>query len=83
MIKRSLTNKITTPFIDEIYETAIKAGALGGKLLGAGGGGCILFFVEPELQLRVKEKLNNLLYVPFQLENLGSQIIYYAPENNF
>ena len=83
MIKRSLTNKITTPLIDEIYETAIKAGALGGKLLGAGGGGCILFFVEPELQPKVKEKLKNLLYVPFQLENLGSQIIYYAPENNF
>ena len=83
MIKRSLTNKITTPFIDEIYETAIKAGALGGKLLGAGGGGCILFFVEPELQPKVKEKLKNLLYVPFKFENLGSQIIYYAPQNNF
>ncbi len=83
MIKRSLTNKITTPFIDEIYETAIKAGALGGKLLGAGGGGCILFFVEPELQPKAKEKLKNLLYVPFQFENLGSQIIYYAPQDNF
>ncbi len=83
MIKRSLTAKITTPFIDKIYETAIKAGALGGKLLGAGGGGCILFFVEPELQSKVKEKLKNLLYVPFKFENLGSQIIYYAPSNNF
>ena len=83
MIKRSLTNKITTPFIDNIYETAIKAGALGGKLLGAGGGGCILFFVEPENQSKVKEKLKNLLYVPFKFENLGSQIIYYAPSNNF
>jgi len=83
MIKRSLTNKITTPQIDKIYDTAIKAGALGGKLLGAGGGGFILFFVEPELQLKVKEKLKNLLYVPFKFENLGSQIIYYAPANNF
>ncbi len=83
MIKRSLTNKITTPFIDNIYETAIKAGALGGKLLGAGGGGCILFFVEPKNQSKVKEKLKNLLYVPFKFENLGSQIIYYAPSNNF
>jgi len=83
MIKRSLTAKITTPCIDNIYETAIKAGALGGKLLGAGGGGCILFFVEPELQFKVKEKLKNLLYVPFKFENLGSQIIYYAPSNNF
>lgn len=83
MIKRSLTNKITTPHIDKIYETAIKAGALGGKLLGAGGGGFILFFVEPENQPEVKEKLKNLLYVPFKFENLGSQIIYYAPANNF
>jgi len=83
MIKRSLTNKITTPFIDNIYETAIKAGALGGKLLGAGGGGCILFFVEPKNQSKVKEKMKNLLYVPFKFENLGSQIIYYAPSNNF
>jgi len=83
MIKRSLTTKITTPYIDKIYETAIKAGALGGKLLGAGGGGCILFFVEPALQPKVKEKLKNLIYVPFKFENLGSQIIYYAPSNNF
>ncbi len=83
MIKRSLTNKITTPFIDNVYEIAIKAGALGGKLLGAGGGGCILFFVEPKNQSKVKEKLKNLLYVPFKFERLGSQIIYYAPSNNF
>lgn len=78
MIKRKLTNKITTPAIDKIYDIAIKAGSLGGKLLGAGGGGFILFFVEPENQPRVKEKLKNLLYVPFRFENLGSQIIYYT-----
>ncbi len=83
MIKRSLTTKVTTPYIDKIYETAIKAGALGGKLLGAGGGGFILFFVKPELQPKVKEKLKKLLYVPFKFENSGSQIIYYAPANNF
>jgi len=83
MIKRSLTNKITTPFIDNIYETAINAGALGGKLLGAGGGGCVLFFVKPEDQPKIKEKLKKLLYVPFKFESLGSQIIYYAPSNNF
>ncbi len=83
MIKRSLTDKISTAQIDKIYETALNAGALGGKLLGAGGGGFILFFVEPEFQQRVKEKLKNLLYVPFKFENLGSQIIYYAPTNNF
>jgi len=77
MIKRKLTSKITTQNIDKIYENAIKAGAIGGKLLGAGGGGFILFFVEPENQHKVKEKLKNLLYVPFGFENLGSQIIYY------
>lgn len=83
MIKRSLTDKISNEQIDMIYEDALNAGALGGKLLGAGGGGFILFFVEPEFQQRVKEKLKNLLYVPFKFENLGSQIIYYAPTNNF
>ena len=83
MIKRSLTDKISTSQVDKIYETAMQAGALGGKLLGAGGGGFILFFVEPKFQPMVKEKLKNLLYVPFKFEDLGSQIIYYAPANNF
>jgi len=83
MLKRSLTSKITTPFVDEIYEAARKAGAWGGKLLGAGGGGCILLFVEPERQDRVKEELKKLLYIPFKFETLGSQIVYYAPEDNF
>jgi D-glycero-alpha-D-manno-heptose-7-phosphate kinase len=78
MIKRRLTNKITTSAIDEIYNKAIKTGALGGKLLGAGGGGFILLFVEPEKQKDVKKKLKNLLYVPFKFEKLGSQIIYYT-----
>jgi len=82
-IKRSLTPQITNSFIDEVYEMGMESGALGGKLLGAGGGGFILFFVEPELQHRVREKLGKLLYVPFKFENSGSQIIYYAPEDNF
>lgn len=82
-IKRSLTDKISTAQIDKIYKTALDAGALGGKLLGAGGGGFILFFVETEFQPKVREKLKNLLYVPVKFENLGTQIIYYAPENNF
>lgn len=80
IIKRSLTHKITTQRIDDIYETALEAGAIGGKLLGAGGGGFILLFVEPEFQHNVKEKLKNLLYVPIKFENLGSQIIYYELE---
>ena len=82
-IKRSLTAHITNSSIDEIYEAGVEAGASGGKLLGAGGGGFILFFVKPELHYNVKEKLGKLLYVPFKFQNLGSQIIYYAPEENF
>ena len=77
-LKRKLTNKITTPAIDKIYKNALEAGALGGKLLGAGGGGCILLFVEPEKQKKVTKKLDNILHIPFQFENLGSQIIYYT-----
>jgi D-glycero-alpha-D-manno-heptose-7-phosphate kinase len=78
MIKRSLTKKITTPEIDKIYNTAMESGALGGKLLGAGGGGFILFFVEPKYQQKVLDKMKHLLHVPFRFENLGSQIIYYS-----
>ncbi len=80
-LKRSLTNKISTPYIDYVYETATRAGATGGKLLGAGGAGFILFFVKPELQPEVKESLHGLLHVPFQFENLGSQIIFYEPSS--
>ena len=82
-IKRSLTNLITNGKIDQIYDAALKAGALGGKLLGAGGGGFILFYVSPECQARVKEKLRNLLLVPFRFENLGSQVIMYSTQDFF
>ena len=81
MIKRELTNKITTPAMDDIYEAGLKAGALGGKLLGAGGGGSMLFFAKPELHSNIKEALSRLTYIPFRFENLGSQIIYCALEN--
>ena len=80
-IKRSLSSKITSPYLDNIYMEGIKAGALGGKLLGAGGGGFILFFAKPELQPKIRKKLKHLLYVPFQFDHLGSQIIYYAPNS--
>lgn len=83
LIKRSLTPQITNPFIDRIYETALKAGALGGKLLGAGGGGFMLLFAPPETQHQIKKKLDKLLYVPFSFQDMGSQIVYYAPEDNF
>ena len=80
-LKRSLTDKISTPDIDCIYEKAMQAGATGGKLLGAGGGGFILFFVKPERQPGVKKALNDFLNVPFRFESSGSQIIFYEPDN--
>ena len=79
-LKRSLTDKISNPRIDEIYTAARESGAVGGKLLGAGGGGFMVFFVKPEDQAKVKQRLKNLLQVPFQFENQGSQIILYQPD---
>jgi D-glycero-alpha-D-manno-heptose-7-phosphate kinase len=83
ILKRRLTDSITNGDIDGIYQAALEAGALGGKLLGAGGGGCMLFFVRPRDQDIVKTALGKLLYIPFKFENLGSQIIYYAPQSDF
>ncbi len=78
-IKRELSHKITTKQIDHIYNTAMAEGALGGKLLGAGGGGFVLLFAPPDKQKRIKEKLKKLLQVPIKMEGLGSQIIFYQP----
>ncbi len=64
--------------IDEIYEAAKKEGALGGKLLGAGGGGFMLFYADPARHDAIKEKLGDLLHVPFKFENGGSQVVYRA-----
>lgn len=75
-VKRSLTKSISTVEIDEIYDTAVEAGAVGGKLLGAGGGGFVLLFVRPQDQERVKDSLKGLLHVPFRFESSGSQIIF-------
>lgn len=77
-LKRRLSPHISTDYIDYLYANAIGAGAIGGKLLGAGGGGVLLFFVESELQARVREKLSSLLYVPFRFENSGSEIIFHG-----
>ncbi|KKQ68427.1 MAG: kinase [Candidatus Nealsonbacteria bacterium RIFCSPHIGHO2_01_FULL_38_55] len=76
-IKRGLTDRISNSQIDNIYDAGIRAGALGGKLCGAGGGGFILFFAPPENQSRIKEALNGFLSVPFHFESLGSQIIFH------
>ena len=78
--KRSLSNKVSNSDIDQIYEAAMKAGAIGGKLLGAGGGGFMLFFVEPELQGKVREALKHLVHVPFRFENGGSRVVLYQPQ---
>ena len=80
MLKRSLTDRISNTLIDEIYDTALKNGALGGKILGAGGGGFILFYVAPELQRNVKKSLRNLIHVPFKFDDQGCQIVLYAPK---
>ena len=78
-IKRELSSKISTPQIDNIYETAKRAGAIGGKVLGAGGGGFVMLFAPPNAQKKIREKLKKLLLVPFKFENLGTQIIFYQP----
>lgn len=80
-LKRSLAAAISTTGIDEIYEAAVQAGAIGGKILGAGGGGFMLLFVPPAQQASVRERLKSLLLVPFEFESAGSQIIYYDPED--
>lgn len=78
-LKRRLSDKVAPPFIDEIYDRALKAGAIGGKLLGAGGGGFLLFLVRPADQPRVLEALSELLLVPIQLDWSGTQLIFYDP----
>ncbi|HLB43232.1 MAG TPA: kinase [Gammaproteobacteria bacterium] len=77
ILKRKISEKISSSFIDNIYAKARQAGAIGGKLLGAGGGGFMLFFVKPEDKLHVCEALKDLLLVPFDFETSGSQIIFY------
>ena len=79
-VKKSMTNLITNTKIDEIYDKGISSGALG-KLLGAGGGGFIVFFVPPEKQERVKVSLKAISYVPFKFEFSGSQVVYYSQNN--
>lgn len=78
--KRGLSDRVTTPEIDEIYDIAMKAGALGGKLLGAGGGGFMLIFAKPEDQQNIRDKLNSLVHVNFKFDNSGSRVALYQPE---
>lgn len=81
LLKRTLSEKITTTVIDDIYNKAMGAGALGGKLLGAGGGGFVLIYAEPDHKPAVRQALKGLLEIPFKFETLGSQIILYQPNS--
>lgn len=79
-LKRQTGAKISTNSIDELYERGIRAGALGGKLLGAGGGGFLLFYVTPDKQEAVKKEMADLMHVPFEFENEGTRVIHFTPE---
>ncbi|MHC4874086.1 MAG: GHMP family kinase ATP-binding protein [Planctomycetota bacterium] len=81
-LKQSLSDRITTPEADDLYNRAIKAGAIGGKLLGAGGGGFMLIFAEPEKQSNVRKELSDYLHVPFEFDFEGSKIVIYRPEES-
>ena len=81
--KRSLSKLVSNARVDEIYSSALSAGALGGKLSGAGGGGFLLLYVPLEKQREVKKKLSNLLYVPFNFESKGSHIIFFSPQKRY
>ena len=78
-LKRGLSNKVSTPEIDTIYQTGLAAGAIGGKILGAGGGGFILFFAKPENHKNIRKKLKGLVQVSFCFDNTGSKIVLYEP----
>ncbi|MFZ2890891.1 kinase [Sulfuricurvum sp.] len=80
-LKRSLSDKISNSEIDGMYKKAIASGAIGGKLLGAGGGGFMLFFVPKESQESVKEALKGYLNIPFKFDSGGSEIIVYEPNH--
>ena len=82
-IKRTLTQKISNSSIDEIYDAGLSAGALGGKLLGAGGGGFMLFFVPPQRREELINRLKNLLCIPFAFSNKGSHVVVYEPEQQY
>jgi D-glycero-alpha-D-manno-heptose-7-phosphate kinase len=82
-IKRSLSQSVSTSEVDAAYAAARKAGALGGKLLGAGGGGFMMLFAEPDKHESVKKALSDFLHVPFHFEPSGSQIVLYDPEQDY
>ena len=80
-LKRRTGKVVSTDSIDELYAKGLKAGALGGKLLGAGGGGFLIFYVQPEYKENVRDAMSSLLHIPFEFENEGTRVIYYSPED--
>lgn len=80
-LKKQIGGACTTDSIDRLYEKGLAAGALGGKLLGAGGGGFLIFYVQPERKVAVMEAMKELLYIPFEFEDGGTRVIHYTPEN--
>jgi D-glycero-alpha-D-manno-heptose-7-phosphate kinase len=81
--KRSLSQRVSNRVVDDVYDQARAAGAIGGKLLGAGGGGFLLLFVPPENQDSIKRRLSHLVHVPFEFETSGSQIVFFDPEQDY
>lgn len=79
-LKRDISSRVSNSAIDAIYEKAQACGAIGGKLLGAGGGGFILFFAAPDNHARIREALADLIHVPFRFDNSGSRIVLYQPD---
>jgi len=82
-LKKTLSQKISNTNIDDIYEVGLRAGALGGKLLGAGGGGFMLFYVPPDRRQALRESLRKLLCIPIAFSNRGSHVVVYEPEAPF
>jgi D-glycero-alpha-D-manno-heptose-7-phosphate kinase len=80
LLKRSLADRVSSASIDDMYSAARAEGAIGGKILGAGGGGFLLLFVKPEDRARVRERLKTFIDVPFRFENSGSRIVLYQPD---
>ena len=79
-LKKGTGGAVSTGSIDELYERGMKAGALGGKLLGAGGGGFLVFYVQPEKHEAVKEAMKDLMNIPFKFEDGGTRVSHYSPE---
>ena len=77
--KRSLSDQVSTPHIDALYQTAFNHGAIGGKILGAGGGGFLLIFAEPERQSAIRQAFSELVHVDFKFEKSGSRTVFYHP----